>query len=190
MSMEPTTANSYISMDDTNKHVTTAAGPSHLVTQRFMVNIAGSMQDFESMGADAATWSPVDNCHTEIFGAALENIGTYANDHNAITNAISNAVIVKATMLQSKSTFPVPLGLECSAVLGTEKTETGETFLATILPTSSSTFPEVLFEADSNARQGIEWRSLYPQYNATNLEKQGVVRTQASVSHRCLASAC
>jgi hypothetical protein len=183
--MEPTNSSSYISMDDnaTNADaLMTSAKPPIRICRRFNVQISGSMQDFESMGKTAATWAPVGNCHAELFGAELDSVGSYGNDTSAITNAIGNAVVVKATMLQSKSTFPVALGLTMNGVPCKEWTDTGEKFLTTILPEHTSTTPEVLFEADITARQGLEWRSLYPQYNATNLEKQGVVRNPTPCS--------
>ena len=178
MSMEPANSASYISMDDNAANadaLTTSAKPPVRICRRFNVQVSGSMQDFESMGKTAATWEPIGNCHAEIFGAELNNGGSYGSDNTAITNAIGNAVIVKTTMLSSKSTFPVALGLTMNGVPGSEVTESGEKFLTTILPNHTTSNPEVLFEADITARQGLEWRSLYPKYNATNLEKQGVV---------------
>jgi hypothetical protein len=163
-----------------------SAKPPIRICRRFNVQISGSMQDFESMGKTAATWAPVGNCHAELFGAELDTVGVGAHDNIAITNAIGNAVIVKATMLQSKSTFPVALGLTMNGVPGKEWTDTGEKFLTTILPEHTNTNPEVLFEADITARQGLEWRSLYPQYNATNLEKQGVVCRPSRETPPCI----
>ena len=172
MSMEP---HPYISMEDTTPDLMTNVKQPVRITRRFHVQIAGSMQDFESMGKSAATWQPVDNCHAELFDADEGMLGENSGDINM---AIGNAVIVKATMLQSKSTFPVPLGLSCSCITSREMTDTGERFLATVLPEHTSSNPEVLFEADATARQGIEWRSLYPQYNHTNLEQQGIMEVK------------
>jgi hypothetical protein len=178
MSIDP---GQYPSIDDTMMNQDSnqsAARQPVRVTRRFNVNISGSMQDFESMGKTAATWQPVDNCHTELFGADLEAAGLNTSDHSSVTNAIGNAVIVKATMLQSKSTFPVPLGLTCNVVPSREMTDTGEKFLSTVLPDHVSSYPETLFEADVTARQGMEWRNLYPQYNQTNLETQGIMEVK------------
>ena len=176
MSMEPN--HPYISMDDATPDVVTSVNQQNVrLTRRFHVQISGSMQDFESNGKTAATWQPVDNCHAELFGLD-EGSGTNG-EHNGDTNmAIANAVVVKATMLQSKSTFPVPLGLTCSVIKGKEMTADGEAFLTTVLPESSSSTPEILFEADATARQGIEWRSLYPQYTHANLEQQGIMEVK------------
>jgi hypothetical protein len=135
------------------------------------------MNDFEAMGRTAATWQPVDNCHTELFGMDTDLLGSNA-DHANTTSAIGNAVIVKATMLQSKSTFTVPLGLTCNIIPSREMTDTGEKFLCTVLPDTHSTFPETVFEADVTARQGMEWRNLYPQYNTNNLETQGIMEVK------------
>ncbi|KAJ1467172.1 hypothetical protein T484DRAFT_1756060 [Baffinella frigidus] len=165
-------------MDDaTNESVLTTQQPIR-ITRRFNVSINGSMNDFEAMGRTAATWQPVDNCHTELFGVDADGVGLHGNDHATTTNAIGNAVIVKATMLQSKSTFTVPLGLTCNIVPSREITDTGEKFLCTVLPDTHSTFPETVFEADVTARQGMEWRNLYPQYNTNNLETQGIMEVK------------
>ena len=174
MSMEP---RPYISMEDSaTPDIMTNSRQPVRVTRKFNVQIAGSMQDFESRGKTAATWKPVDNCHTELFG--VDEGAMACGDTNEVAMALGNAVIVKATMLQSKSTFPVPLGLSCSAITPTERNDAGEKFLTTILPESMTSTPEVLFEADATARQGIEWRSLYPEYNQTNLEQQGIMEVK------------
>jgi hypothetical protein len=174
MSMEPSP---YVSMEDTPSDITTAVKQPVRITRKYHVQIAGSMQDFESMGKTAATWQPVDNCHAELFGADEDSV-TCGDASGDVAMAIGNAVIVKATMLQSKSTFPVPLGLSCSCIEPKERTDTGEKFLSTVLPDHTSSTPEVLFEADASARHGIEWRSLYPQYNHTNLESQGIMEVK------------
>jgi hypothetical protein len=176
MSMEP--HHPYINMEDGTPEVLTAAKQPVRITRRFHVQISGSMQDFESMGKTAATWAPVDNCHAELFGTDENTMSNGENNNGDISMAIANAVIVKATMLQSKSTFPVPLGLSCSVIPSREMTDTGEKFLATVLPEHTCSVPEILFEADATARQGIEWRSLYPQYNQTNLEQQGIMEVK------------
>jgi hypothetical protein len=174
MSMEPT---SLPGVDDSGEPMTAQQQPVR-ITRRFNVSINGSMNDFEAMGRTAATWQPVDNCHTELFGIDADATGGVHSDHGTTTNAIGNAVIVKATMLQTKSTFNVPLGLTCNIIPSLELTDTGEKFLCTVLPETHSTFPEVVFEADVTARQGMEWRNLYPQYNTNNLESQGIMEVK------------
>jgi hypothetical protein len=173
MSMEPTA----MSTLDDSENVSAQQQPVR-ITRRFNVCINGSMNDFEAMGRTAATWQPVDNCHTELFGMDSDTFGASTVDHATTANAIGNAVIVKATMLQSKSTFTVPLGLTCNIIPSRERTDTGENFLCTVLPETHSTYPEVVFEADVTARQGMEWRNLYPQYNTNNLETQGIMEVK------------
>jgi hypothetical protein len=175
MSMEPTPLS--IMGDDAESGLTAQQQPVR-ITRRFNVSINGSMNDFEAMGRTAATWQPVDNCHTELFGMDAVGGGPLGHDHAGVTTAIGNAVIVKATMLQSKSTFTVPLGLTCNIIPSRERTDTGENFLCTVLPETHSTFPETVFEADVTARQGMEWRNLYPQYNTNNLESQGIMEVK------------
>jgi hypothetical protein len=175
MSMEPTPMSG---LEDSAIEGLGAQQQPVRITRRFNVSINGSMNDFEAMGRTAATWQPVDNCHTELFGADCDTFGSNTFDHATTANAIGNAVIVKATVLQSKSTFTVPLGLTCNIMPSREMTDTGEKFLCTVLPETHSAFPEVVFEADVTARQGMEWRNLYPQYNTNNLETQGVMEVK------------
>jgi len=149
------------------------------ITRRFLVEMNGDMHSFESMGKSAATWQPVDNCHTEIFGAECDsNTPMGASDQARVANAIANAQIVKATILQSSSTFPVPLGLTSTILQSKEMNCTGQKFLTTVLPNMSSSHPEVLYEADMTARQGAEWREHYRGYNKDNLDTQGVMEVK------------
>lgn len=53
----------------------------------------------------------------------------------------------------------------------------GEAYCYTVLPESNNTVPIKLFEATDESEEGHRWRSQYPKYNASNLEKHGVLET-------------
>jgi hypothetical protein len=146
------------------------------VTRRFAVKIEGSMNLIEQLGPMSATWAPAENTHAAMFGANFDT--DIAAEHTNAVNSITNAVIVKAEMLESKSTFPVSLGLSCNVIPGQEVTDNGERFLATVLPMSSQNTPQTLYEADPKAQGGMEWRNAYPNYTKSNLETEGTMEVK------------
>jgi hypothetical protein len=144
--------------------------------RRLNVRIEGTPNLFEQLGPQSATWAPAENMHGKMFGAHMDCEAMDAPDHAAVLSSISNAVIVKATMLESKSTFPMPLGLSCNCIPGSEHTEFGERFLTTILPQGTQTEAQTLYEADQKAQLGMQWRTHYPQYTKANLETEGTMQ--------------
>lgn len=146
------------------------------LARRFNVSIEGTLHNYESAGSMAATWKPLANTHTQMFGPDLTMHDT--TDQAAVMNSIGNAVIVKATMLESQSTFPVPLGISCNVIPGNEMNEFGDRYLCTVLPKSRVSEPQSLYEADPQAQNGLEWRVLYPDYNKSNLDTEGVMEVK------------
>jgi hypothetical protein len=146
------------------------------LTRRFNVSIEGTLHNYESAGSMAATWKPLANTHTHMFGPDMTMHDT--TDQAAVMNSIGNAVIVKATMLESQSTFPVPLGISCNVIPGCEMNEFGDRYLCTVLPKSRMAEAQCLYEADPQAQNGLEWRVLYPDYNKSNLDTEGVMEVK------------
>lgn len=58
----------------------------------------------------------------------------------------------------------------------------GERFAATVLPAHTSTEPHIVFQqvTDAASADSVEWRSKYPNFNATNLDTTGIL-----VVHGC-----
>lgn len=73
--------------------------------------------------------------------------------------------------------FPVHLGVNISCVTPEETTRTGHKYAMTALANSHTTYPLVVHEASENS-DGIEWRSRYPAYNSSNLDKHGVLQVE------------
>lgn len=143
------------------------------VRRRLNVSINGSLSNFGMKGPTAGQWKPVDGKHVDVFG--INTFEGTSLDHSSIQNALRNAIIYKVRFLEQKSTFPVPLGVVMNCVHPEEVTDTGERYVATVLPNSVNTTPLTVFETDSSSREGIEWRNKFPNYNATNLETWGVM---------------
>jgi len=143
------------------------------IRRRIHVNISGTMANFQKQGELAATWKPREGKQASVFGLydAFDN----SLDHQTATNALKGAMIKKATVLEYKSTFPVPLGISVSCLNPDEATDTGERYVMTALPMTTNTNPLIIHESDSSSNESMEWRSKYPDYNEQNLETEGVI---------------
>ena len=153
------------------------------------VEIKGTLNGFSAMGPTAATWKPVEGKHISIFGvndlsaategevdgSAMMNAGL-----TAATNSLKNVTITKATVLQSHNTFPVPLGVNVSCLPKNEICDTGDRYTFTTIPCTTVNTPAHLYEAGESQSQASEWRRNYSQYNAANLETQGVLPVDKS----------
>ena len=139
-------------------------------TKRFNVQISGTMNNFGAEGPSAATWRPIEGKHVQMFTNASPD-----QDLSSSQNILRSAYVVKATLLEQKNGFPVPLGVKVSCVPGTEHSEIGEKFAFTSLPMTHNPQPLTLFEADTTANTSHEWRKMYSQYNERNLETHNVL---------------
>lgn len=144
--------------------------------RRVHINVTGTMNQFHASGTQAAMWKPVDNKVTEMFG--LNDSEGVCIDAGSMSNSLRNAVILKATMLEAKSTFPIPLGVSISCLPSEEITDSGEKFACTVLPNSTNSNPIVIYQTDASSDEGIEWRNKYPNYNASNLDTWGILDVQ------------
>ena len=137
-------------------------------TKRFNVQITGSMTNFEAEGPSTAQWRPVEGQHVKIF--------TNANSEQDLGTAIKvlqSTWLVKATVLEQKNSFPVPLGINVSCIKGQEHIDTGESYTFTSLPMTHNPTPLIIFEASAQTSQ--EWRRMYGEYNERNLDTHNVL---------------
>ena len=146
--------------------------PSDMIrlTRRLHICITGTLSNFFGEGPTAATWKPLDGKQISIFGN-----GSDVTDLASSTNALRNAYICSCKVLEQKSTFPVPLGVDMNCIPQQEFVETGERFAFTCMPMTHNNTPMTLFEADSSQSEGFEWRKNYPEYTDTNLDTQNVL---------------
>jgi hypothetical protein len=149
--------------------------PTTRISRRFNVSFQGSMRMFEQLGNLSATWHPAENTHASMFGTDFDSAEN-ATDTTTTLKSIGNAVIVEAKVLETKSTFPVPVGVSCNVIPGNELTEFGERFLFTALPMGSQSESQLVYKADAKAETGLEWRTLYPTFTKANLEHEGVMQ--------------
>jgi hypothetical protein len=56
-----------------------------------------------------------------------------------------------------------------------EFTELGEAYAYTVLPNSKLNVPETVFKAKPMSEDMYEWHKQFPQYNAANLETEGIM---------------
>ena len=142
------------------------------VTRRLLVQIKGTMDNFNRMGQEAATWKPINGKVGEIFG--VHDVFETTPDAGTTAGVLQNAVIHKITVLEQKNDFPVHVGVNISCISPEETTRSGHKYALTSLANSHSQFPLTVFEA-GEMNEGIEWRNKYPEYNAMNLDKVGVL---------------
>ena len=147
------------------------------VTRRLLVQIKGSMDHFNRTGIEAATWSPISGKTGEIFG--VNEVFETTPDVGMAAAALQSAHIHKITVLEQKNDFPVHLGVNISCITPEETTRTGHRYAMTSLASSHTQFPLVIFEAGEQT-EGIEWRQKYPQFNANNLDKHGVLEVSGA----------
>jgi hypothetical protein len=139
-------------------------------TKRFNVQITGTMANFEAEGPSTAQWRPVEGQHVKIFTNASAD-----QDLGAAIKVLQSTWLVKATVLEQKNSFPVPLGINVSCIKGQEHIDTGECYTFTSLPMTHNPMPLVIFEADASAQTSQEWRRMYGEYNERNLDTHNVL---------------
>ena len=142
--------------------------------------VTGSLNVFEMMGGDIATWKIVEGKAPETFTESPNHDGfsdsiTKSADLAAATQSLRNANITKATLLQCHNTFPIPLGVTINCLPRTEVVETGEKFTFTTMPNCAVNMPHTLFEAGDSQSEANAWKKAFPTFNSKNLETQGVL---------------
>lgn len=98
-----------------------------------------------------------------------------ATTHASATNILAKAELKEVTVLGEKSTFEVPIGVVINCLPRHEMTANGEAFCYTVLPKSATSTPFKIFEAGEDCEEVLRWKQEYPNYNASNLEKEGVL---------------
>lgn len=153
-----------------------ASSQQYLITRRFTATIRGSLDQFSKAGSEAATWSPQTGKFGDVFG--ISEIFETQADIGATAAVLQNAVLHKITILEQKNDFPVSLGVSISSIPSEETTKTGHKYAITSMAKTYNPTPCTVFSAEEASGEGIEFRSRYPQYNTTNLEKHGVLEVQ------------
>ena len=145
----------------------------YLITRRFNVHISGAISDWNTHGSRAATWTPMNGKHGEIFG--INDVFESQPDASTTAAVLQSAVLHKLTVLEQKNDFPCNLGVTISCIPSEELTNTGQRYAITALPNSHNSTPCVCFSAAESETDGHVWRSRYPNYTAQNLEEHGVL---------------
>ena len=139
-------------------------------TKRFNVQITGTMANFEAEGPSITQWRPVEGQHVKIFTNASAE-----QDLGSAMKVLQSTWLVSARILEHKTTFPVPLGVNVSCIKANEHTDTGEGYTFTVLPQTHNPTPLTIFEADASAQTSQEWRRMYGEYNERNLDTHNVL---------------
>lgn len=145
--------------------------PTTRLTKRLHVSVASSMSNLFSEGSGSAVWSILPD-------RASKLLGDSSSDMTSSLNSIKNAYIINCKVLQSRSSFPVPIGVSMNCIPHNEITETGQTFAFTVLPMSHSDVTLTLFEADTTSTENNQWRNYFREYNKENLGTHNILDVQ------------
>lgn len=136
------------------------------------VNITNTLSNLALAGPHGGFWKLVDGKQPEL----LANMDHENLDASAATSQLNNAVIHDVTLLEHQSTFPIPLGVTINCVPAREITDVGEKYTYTVLPNGISSNPQVIYKAESLSDEMYDWHKQFPQYNAGNLETEGILQ--------------
>lgn len=146
------------------------------VTRRLNVNIRGSMHQFANGGQEAACWTTQNGKINDIMGVSELLDGT--GDSASAAALLSNALLTKVSVLETKNDFPVPLGVSMSCVPNRECTRTGAAYAFSCLPETTNTTPLIIYQNEASTNESLAWRAQYPEYNINNLDTHGVLNVQ------------
>ncbi|NBX19001.1 MAG: hypothetical protein EBR09_16760 [Proteobacteria bacterium] len=109
-----------------------------------------------------------------------EILGMYMQgcDSQSAIAILGQAVLKSARVIEYASTFPFAIGVQISCVPNQEVTSTGASYAFTALPDAKNCVPMTIYENDTTTAESMAWRAQYPEYNAANLETQGVLNVQ------------
>ena len=134
------------------------------------VSITNSLGNLALAGPNGGCWRLVDGSQNRTLGQAVDGM-----DAGAATSQLSSALIHEVTILQQHNNFPVPLGVHFNCMPANEYTELGDAYAYTVLPNSKMSTPETIFKAPPLSEDMYEWHQQFPQYNASNLETEGIM---------------
>lgn len=163
-------------MGDGQTDTTGAPSEQHIIEKVLHVSIRGTLQKFQQGGVQAASWCPQDGKAGEVFG--VNDFFDTAPDIGQTAAVLQNALLHEVEVVGVQNGFPVNIGVSISCIPGGESLSTGHRYAFTTLANSTCTTPECIFSSASSNSEGIEWRSKYPNYNATNLDSYGVLQVQ------------
>lgn len=147
------------------------------VTRVVTVSICASLEELSSGGAARAKWAPLEGKQVQVFG--LDSHNELGIDNGQAINALRSVTVLNARLLESRSTFPVSLGVNVSCLPKNEIVETGDRYAYCVLPESRVSVPYDLFKASSDIQGSQQWRAQYKDYNSSNLETEGVLEVKS-----------
>ena len=153
------------------------SAPKHLpkasAKSRFHASILGSLRQLAHGGSDGACWSTQNGKMQEILGMHIQGC-----DSQSAIAILGQAVLKSARVIEYSSSFPFAIGVQISCVPNQEVTSTGASYAFTALPDTRNSVPMTVYENDATTAESMAWRAQYPEYNAANLETQGVLNVQ------------
>jgi len=127
-----------------------AGAQGTVLTRTLHVNITGTLANLAMAGPSGGTWRLVDGKQIGVFGLGNEV------DAQVATNQLRTALIHEVKLLQDRSTFPVPLGVTINCVPPQEMTDLGERYTYTVLPKTTNTTGQKIYECDVATEEGLQ----------------------------------
>ena len=115
------------------------AKEQYLVTRRFAVQIHGSLSGFAGASQQAATWSPINGKVGDVF--CISDIFESTPDVGTTAAVLSNLVLHRVTMLETKNNFPLNLSVTMACVPSEETTKTGHKYALTTIASTHQPNP-------------------------------------------------
>lgn len=140
------------------------------LTRNVLLNITGSPATFDSLGAQAGTWSVQPQTAAQIFGRdpTLPMETTLEELRCAIPKSIK--------VLQYKTNVPDVCSLHIDGLPGNKFTHTGEDAHLFLLGPGESTTPQDIYKASGDTDLGTQWMQQFPEYTKDNLRTQNVMK--------------
>ena len=143
-----------------------------MVARVLHVHVAGTLTNLAMAGPSGACWRLLDGKQIGVFGVGGEI------DTQVATNQLSTAHIHEITVLQDRSTFPVPLGVRINCIPGSEVTDLGDRFAYTVLPLTQNSVGQTVYQCEIGSEEGLQWRKDFPKWTHSNLETEGVLNVE------------
>ena len=147
------------------------AGKNLIVKRILSVRISGSLSNLTLAGPQAAVWKPLSGKEDKVLKPYL---GAEIDGAEAV-NRLRTGTVRKVTLMEHTSSFTVPIGISMSCISPWETTDMGDNYAYTVLPKSTLSSAQTVYEYDSNEQDNATWKQLYSQYNSHNLDTEGVM---------------
>jgi hypothetical protein len=143
---------------------------STTLTRNVLVSITGSPATFDSLGAQAGTWSLQPQTAAQIFGRDA------SQPLDDTLKQLRRAIPKKVTVLQVRSSYPDVCAFHIDGLPGNEFTHTGEDAHLFLLGPGETNTPQDIYVASGDTELGAQWMQQFPEYTKDNVRTHQVMK--------------